>query len=133
MEDFYKVLIVDDFESTRVFIRYVLANAGFKTTVVSNANQALDAIDDEVFDLIITDVNLPDMDGFDFISELSTLEKLENTLIMVVSMDNSKKSRQRGESLGVTNWFSKPISPIKLVDYLKEIKLSWEKGNSAHG
>ena len=127
MNYIYKVLIVDDFESTRVFIRYVLANAGFNVTVVSNANKALDEIDDTNFDLIITDVNLPDMDGFEFISELRSLEKLEDTNIIVVSMDNSKVSRQRGESLGVKQWFSKPISPTKMVEYVKEIKSSWGK------
>ena len=133
MEYTYKVLIVDDFESTRVFIRYVVLNAGFLTTVVTNANEALDAIDDQKFDLIITDVNLPDMNGFEFISELRELEELEDTTIVVVSMDNTRESRQRGEALGVSQWFSKPISPVKLIDYIKEISSSIEEKDKKSG
>lgn len=124
MDKVHKVLIVDDFESTRAFIRYILVDAGFQATVVSTGNKALDEIDDQMFDLIITDINLPDMDGFDFISEVQANERFRNTPIMVVSMDITKKSQQRGEAVGVSKWFSKPISPSKLIEYIKGMTLS---------
>lgn len=122
MDCVHKVLIVDDFESTRAFIRFVLVDAGFNATVVSSGNQALDEMDDNIFDLIITDINLPDMDGFDFISEVRAHEQFNDTPIMVVSMDISNESKQRGEAVGVKKWFSKPISPSKLIEYIKGFK-----------
>ncbi|SUN47406.1 DNA-binding response regulator [Streptococcus dysgalactiae subsp. dysgalactiae] len=115
----YKILLVDDeLEITDINKRY-LQQAGYQITVASDGAQALDVFRKDHYHLIISDIMMPNMDGYDFIGEV-LLEKPEQPFLFITAK-LSEPDKIYSLSLGADDFISKPFSPRELVLRVKNI------------
>ncbi len=111
-----KLLIVDDSTMLRDMLNYALNEGGYTDVV-----EAVDGVDGlakakaDVFDLIITDVNMPNMDGLTLIQELRKLSTYSKKPILVLTTERSDEMKARGKEAGATGWIVKPFVPEQLL------------------
>ncbi len=113
----YRVLIVDDSPAMRTFIRRVIDMSGFDLEScfeASNGGEALDLLRTEWVDAILTDVNMPEMDGQEFLRRLSQDEMLRSIPAIVISTDATANRMAAMASLGARGYVTKPFLPETL-------------------
>ncbi|WP_115868945.1 response regulator [Marinoscillum furvescens] len=108
-----RILIVEDHPDMQQYLQKILG-AHFKTTVVSGGVEALEVIDKQKPDLIITDVMMPEMDGFDLIKQLKENEGLYQLPVVVLTAKGSKEDKLKFLQLGVDDYLTKPFHPEEL-------------------
>ncbi|MCK9161843.1 MAG: response regulator [Arcobacter butzleri] len=111
-----KLLIVDDSTMLRDMLSYALSEGGYSDVV-----EAVDGVDGlekakaTTFDLIITDINMPNMDGLTLIVELRKLSQYRSKPILVLTTERSDEMKARGKAAGATGWIVKPFVPDQLL------------------
>lgn len=111
-----KLLIVDDSTMLRDMLNYALNEGGY--TDVTEAVDGVDGLEkakSTVFDLIITDVNMPNMDGLTLIGELRKLPTYASRPILVLTTERSDEMKAKGKAAGATGWIVKPFVPEQLL------------------
>lgn len=111
-----KLLIVDDSTMLRDMLNYALNEGGY--TDVTEAVDGVDGLEKAkaaTFDLIITDVNMPNMDGLTLISELRKLPTYVSRPILVLTTERSDEMKAKGKAAGATGWIVKPFVPEQLL------------------
>ncbi len=119
-----RVLVVDDADSVLHLMRHSLSKAGYDVKVASNGTEALSLARQEHFDIVFTDIHMPEMDGISLIKALRELPGFEHIPILALTMTNTDVIKNTGKSAGATGWVTKPISPPKLLDLLKNFGLT---------
>jgi PAS domain S-box-containing protein len=116
----FKILIIDDIEKNIFALTTVLeANPNFEIDGISSATEALSYIDNVSFDLILCDVQMPNMDGFEFVSIIRLRKKTANIPVIFVSAhQKSQKFFQRSKDLGAIDYLVKPINEEELIHRL---------------
>ncbi|MFW5717577.1 MAG: response regulator [Spirochaetota bacterium] len=120
-EAYRTVLIVDDSSTSRMITRRCLEMASTDPMTFLEAPdgaEALSVLQNESVDLIITDINMPKMDGMTFVWKVKMNERLEDTPILVLSSMKNERMENVLLGLGVTNFIQKPISPAKVAEYV---------------
>ena len=112
-----RLLVVDDEEADRIIIGTVLDRAGHEVEFASNGEEALQTYLQSSFDIVVTDIHMPDGDGLEFIKALIAM--VPETVIIAVS-GKGPELLAEAESHGVLAAFSKPIDPQKLVDAIAQ-------------
>lgn len=114
-----RILFVDDSSTTREMLESFLLQLGYLN--IKSADDGLDALDvinqaEEEFDFIISDINMPNMDGISLIKELRLKLDYASTPIMVLTTEFSKRMKDKGKEAGATSWIVKPfdLSLIKM-------------------
>ena len=79
------------------------------------------AINDNDFDLIITDVNMPEMGGISLIENVRTIEQYQTTPILVLTTESNASTKMQGKEAGATGWIVKPFNPEQLLDVVKKV------------
>ena len=113
----YRVLIVDDSPAMRTFIRRVIEISGFELSAVFEAGdggEALTVLAREWVDVILTDINMPGMNGEDFLRHLESDDLFRSVPVVVVSTDATSSRRQRMLTLGARGYVTKPFTPEAL-------------------
>ncbi|AXH09795.1 response regulator [Malaciobacter halophilus] len=111
-----KLLIVDDSTMLRDMLNYALNEGGY-----NDVTEAIDGVDGlekakaSMYDLIITDVNMPNMDGLTLITELRKLSQYANKPILVLTTERSDEMKAKGKAAGATGWIVKPFVPDQLL------------------
>ncbi len=111
-----KLLIVDDSTMLRDMLNYALNEGGY-----TDVTEAVDGVDGLAkakaadFDLIITDVNMPNMDGLTLIGELRKISQYSKKPILVLTTERSDEMKARGKAAGATGWIVKPSVPDQLL------------------
>ncbi|WP_066355694.1 response regulator [Aliarcobacter skirrowii] len=111
-----KLLIVDDSTMLRDMLNYALNEGGYTDVV-----EAIDGVDglakakSATFDLIITDINMPNMDGIDLVSELRKIPQYSKTPILVLTTERGDEMKAKGKVAGATGWIVKPFVPDQLL------------------
>jgi len=111
-----KLLIVDDSTMLRDMLSYALNDGGYND--VTEAVDGLDGLEkaqETTFDLIITDVNMPNMDGITFVKELRNLPQYSKTPILVLTTERGDEIKSKGKASGATGWIVKPFVPDQLL------------------
>jgi two-component system chemotaxis response regulator CheY len=116
-----KVLVVDDSNSIRDMVCFTLKSAGYQTVEASDGQQGLNTAKTGTFDLVISDVNMPNMDGITLCSELRKLPSFKFTPILMLTTESSGDMKQRGKAAGATGWLVKPFNPDKLIATIKRV------------
>jgi PAS domain S-box-containing protein len=116
----FKILIIDDIEKNIFALTTVLeANPNFEIDGISSATEALSFIDNVSFDLILCDVQMPNMDGFEFVSIIRLRKKTANIPVIFVSAhQKSQKFFQQSKDLGAIDYLVKPINEEELIHRL---------------
>jgi two-component system chemotaxis response regulator CheY len=120
----FDVLIVDDSPAMRAFIERVIDISGLdvgKRIEASNGQEALDLLRKNWIDIILTDVNMPVMNGEEFVARLGEDEVLRTIPVLVVSTDGSEHRVQRMMSLGASAYVKKPFSPEQLRKTMEQL------------
>lgn len=126
-----KILVVDDEERMVRFIRLNLEHDGFQVITAYNGMQAINKIRSELPDLVLLDVMMPDMDGFEV---LRIVRETSNVPIIMLTAKGDEDDRVRGLELGADDYVTKPFSPRELVSRVKAVLRRLEPGASTmHG
>jgi len=105
------VLVVDDSSSVRQVVSLVLKSAGFTVTEANNGKAALDLLDGRKFHLIVSDLNMPEMDGISLVKEARAIEDYKFTPVLMLTTESSAEKKEAGKAAGVKAWLVKPFQP----------------------
>ena len=110
------ILIVDDSKTVRNLVAFIMKKEGFKVTMAEDGLDGLEKLySSEQIDLIISDINMPRMDGFTFIKTVREQEAYRDLPIVVLSTEGQEKDIQQGIQLGANMYMVKPAQPDKMV------------------
>lgn len=109
------VLAVDDSRTMRNMIQMCLVPAGFDVHLAEDGVHGVEVLEGLEPDAIITDINMPRMDGFGFIDAVRGQEEHRATPILVLTTESAPELKQRARNAGATGWIVKPFDPEKLV------------------
>ena len=111
-----KILTVDDSRSMRALLRMTLCGNGFDVVECEDGQAALDFLEENEVDVIITDINMPRLDGFGFIEKLRGEHRRHvDRPILVLTTECTEEKRNRAREAGATGWIVKPFDPERLV------------------
>lgn len=116
-----KILAVDDSASMRQMVTFTLKGAGYEVEEAVDGQQGLDKAKGSKFDLVISDVNMPVMDGIALIKELRTLPDYKFTPILMLTTESTSDKKQEGKAAGATGWIVKPFNPDQLLETIKKV------------
>jgi len=116
-----KILAVDDSASMRQMVSFTLKSAGHAVTDAADGQQALDIAKTQSFDVVLTDVNMPVMDGITLTRELRALPAYRFTPILVLTTEAGGDKKQEGRAAGATGWLVKPFNPDQLLATIKKV------------
>jgi two-component system chemotaxis response regulator CheY len=108
------VLIVDDSRTVRMMLRSVLESAGLVVTEAIDGRNALTALEGRPVDLIITDVNMPEMDGISLVRELRSRASFPRIPILILTTVQDADMKEQGRLAGATGWMCKPFQPEQI-------------------
>lgn len=109
------ILAVDDSASMRQMVRYTLEGAGYQVIQAADGVEALDLAKTRGVDLVLTDVNMPRMDGITLVKELRGLDTYKFTPMLVLTTEAGPETKMRGKQAGATGWIVKPFQPDQLL------------------
>jgi two-component system, chemotaxis family, chemotaxis protein CheY len=109
------ILAVDDSASMRQMVRYTLEGAGYQVIQAADGVEALELAKSRSADLVLTDVNMPRMDGLTLVRELRGLQNYKFTPMLVLTTESGQETKQRGKQAGATGWIVKPFNPEQLL------------------
>ena len=118
----YKILVVDDSHTTRILQKNILSNYGYNVTTATNAINALEKVSDNNFDLIVSDVQMPNMNGFEFVAKLRTMEKYRKTPVIIVSSEPIENHIQEIEQTRISKYIQKNVfRQNELIECIEEV------------
>jgi len=116
-----KILTVDDSPSIRQMVSFTLKGAGYEVAEAPDGQAGLNLAHATHYDLILTDQNMPVMDGLTLIRALRKLPGMAATPILMLTTESSDQMKQLGRAAGATGWLVKPFDPQKLLDVVKRL------------
>ncbi|MBL4787744.1 MAG: response regulator [Kordiimonadaceae bacterium] len=116
-----RILAVDDSKTMRDMVSFTLKGAGYEVLVADDGVNALGALNGEDIDLIITDVNMPNMNGIELVQKLRANPKYRATPILILTTESDASLKQRGREAGATGWIVKPFVPEKLLKVVGKV------------
>jgi two-component system chemotaxis response regulator CheY len=114
-------LIVDDSTTMRHMVSFTLRQAGFTVLEGEHGRDALARLDGTKIDLIVTDINMPVMDGFAFIQEVRRRPDHRFTPILVLTTEAHEAKKSAGRAAGATGWLIKPFQPEQLLQVIAKV------------
>lgn len=115
------ILAVDDSASMRQMVSFTLKDAGYTVVEAADGQEALNAAKAGKFDLVLSDVNMPVMDGITLIKELRGLSDFKFTPILMLTTEAGADKKQEGKQAGATGWIVKPFNPEKLLSTVQKV------------
>ena len=114
-----KIIIVDDSDSIRELLSLILKKQGFDVIIAVNGNDALNKVDEEKIEMVITDLDMPVMDGIEFIKQLRNKTGHKRTPIVVLSSEDLEFRKLEMEHARVSDWIQKPFEARHLIDVVR--------------
>jgi two-component system, chemotaxis family, chemotaxis protein CheY len=116
-----RVLTVDDSKTMRDMVGFTLKNAGFEVVEAEDGVRALTLLGNTTVDLVITDINMPNMDGVTLVKELRSRPNFKSTPILVLTTEGGDAKKAEGRAAGATGWIVKPFAPEKLLQVVNKV------------
>lgn len=117
----FEILAVDDSRTMRDMIRMALEPAGFTVHTADDGVHGVEVLAGLAPDVIITDINMPRMDGFGFIDAVRGQDTHKTTPILVLTTESGMELKMRAREAGATGWIVKPFEPAKLIQALHKV------------
>jgi two-component system chemotaxis response regulator CheY len=115
------ILAVDDSTSMRQMVRFTLQHAGFEVVEAVDGVEALEYARANIVDLVLTDVNMPNMDGITLVRELRQLDAYKYVPMLVLTTEAGQDKKLAGKQAGATGWLVKPFNPEKLLATIAKV------------
>ncbi|MFN3857374.1 MAG: response regulator [Caulobacter sp.] len=115
------ILTVDDSRTMRDMLRLALTGAGYRVIEAVDGVDGLSVLESEQPDVIITDINMPNLDGFGFIEAVRSDGSARGTPILVLTTESDPDKKARAREAGATGWIVKPFNPDKLVQAIRRV------------
>lgn len=117
------ILIVDDSGSVRSVVGIALRGAGYEVVEAEDGSQGLKKLDGRKIHLIISDVNMPVMDGLTFLKEIKKLPNYKFTPVMMLTTETSEEKKAIGKAEGARAWMVKPFKPDQMLSAVQKLVL----------
>jgi len=114
------LLIVDDSASMRQMVSFTLKDAGYDVIAANNGKDALSKIEGTKVEMVITDLNMPEMDGIEFIRQMRSKAGFKFLPIVMLTTESQESKKLAGKQAGASGWLVKPFQPAQLVDVVKK-------------
>jgi two-component system chemotaxis response regulator CheY len=130
-----RVLVVEDSPGMRAFVRATLEEGGhFDVTEAANGFEALRLLPRERYDLVVTDINMPDIHGLELLSFMRKSDVHATTPVIIVSTEAAQRDRERGMALGANAYLTKPFDPEALrATARRVVEAKRAESGAAHG
>jgi len=115
------ILAVDDSASMRQMVAFTLKGAGYDVQEACDGSEALDIAKQQKFDLVLSDVNMPVMDGIEFVTELRKLNEYKFVPVLMLTTESAGDKKMEGKKAGATGWIIKPFNPDQLLNTIKKV------------
>jgi two-component system chemotaxis response regulator CheY len=115
------ILAVDDSASMRQMVSFTLKGAGYEVVEAADGVEALNIAKTRSVNLVITDVNMPNMDGITLIRELRNLPNYKFTPLLMLTTESGADKKQQGKAAGATGWIVKPFNPDQLLKTVAKV------------
>jgi len=116
-----KILVVDDSSAIRQSLEFVLKENGYDVVTAEDGQAGLSKVQADKYDLVITDVNMPNMDGITFVKEARGIAEYKFVPILVLTTESQDSKMQEGKAAGATGWIVKPFDNEKLLSTVKKV------------
>lgn len=116
-----RVLAVDDSSSVRQMVRFTMQKAGFEVGEAGDGHEGMDRASSEIFDLIITDLNMPKMDGIQMIGAIRKMTGYAFTPILMLTTESQPEKKEAGRRAGATGWIVKPFNAEQLAAVVRRL------------
>lgn len=116
-----RVLTVDDSKTMRDMVGFTLRGAGFEVLEAEDGVRALAVLERAKVDLVITDINMPNMDGVTLVKRLRAQPGFKSTPILILTTESGEDKKIEGRAAGATGWIVKPFAPDKLLQVVNKV------------
>ena len=117
----HSILAVDDSASIRQMVAFTLKSAGYQVTEAIDGQDALEKSKTKTFDLVLTDQNMPRMDGITLVRNLRASTQYAAKPILILTTESSDAMKAQGKAAGATGWLVKPFDPVRLTEVVKKV------------
>jgi two-component system chemotaxis response regulator CheY len=115
------VLSVDDSSSIRQMVAFTLKGAGYEVIEAADGQEGLEKAKMKTVDMVLTDQNMPRMDGLTLIKNLRAMPNYKTVPILMLTTESGDAMKQQGKAAGATGWLVKPFDPAKLLEVTKKV------------
>jgi two-component system, chemotaxis family, chemotaxis protein CheY len=115
------ILTVDDSPSMRKMVSFTLIGAGYQVVEAVDGVDAFEKALEQKFDLVLTDQNMPRMDGLGLTRKLREHPRFKAVPILMLTTESSDLMKQAGRAAGATGWLVKPFDPARLIEVIKKV------------
>ncbi len=115
------ILTVDDSPSMRKMVSFTLTGAGYQVVEAVDGVEAFEKAQLQTFDLVLTDQNMPRLDGLGLTRKLRDHPRFKKIPILVLTTESSDLMKQAGREAGATGWLVKPFDPVRLIEVIKKV------------
>jgi len=116
-----KILVVDDQRMMRELIKTVLNGDGHEVVLAEDGVQALDIARQEGTDLVLSDINMPNMNGISLVSKLRRLDTYSGTPILMLTTESADFKKEKAKKMGANGWLQKPFDPPRLIKAVRSM------------
>lgn len=117
----HSILAVDDSASMRQMVSFTLKNAGFNVVEAVDGQDAWEKAGKNDFNLVLTDQNMPRLDGIGLTRRLRGLPQYRSTPILILTTESGDEMKRAGREAGATGWLVKPFDPAKLIEVIRRV------------
>jgi len=117
----HSILAVDDSASMRKMVSFTLSGAGYHVVEAVDGQDALEKAQTQTFDLVLTDQNMPRLDGLGLTRKLREQPDFKTTPILILTTESSDVMKQAGRAAGATGWLVKPFDPNRLIEIIQKV------------
>jgi two-component system chemotaxis response regulator CheY len=115
------ILVIDDSATMRQIVSFCLKGAGYGVVAVSDAAEVLSKLKTEKIDLVITDLNMPNVDGITLTKLIRAQPGSKYTPVLLLTTESSPERKAQGQAAGATGWLVKPFEPDQLLKVVKRV------------
>jgi YesN/AraC family two-component response regulator len=119
-----RCLIIDDEKYFSMYLKILFEHNGFEVTDCSNGKEALELLQRKSFEFIVSDIQMPVMDGFEFLEEMKNDEKINQIPVVILSNIDDCEYMKKAFKLGAAGYFKKPLLKHHLTDFLNLVGLN---------
>jgi len=115
------IATVDDSASIRQMVSFTLSQEGYEVIEAEDGQDALDRLEGTAVDMVITDLNMPNMDGIELIKQLRAKSEFKFTPIVMLTTESMDSKKSEGKQAGATGWIVKPFKPDQLLAVINKV------------